>query len=337
MIRTATLAALLALIAMVALNQIGLAFSGMEASLQIACSLAIAIGLIELLFAGRLRWWLLGAIVLGPLLRYESLSVSLPALLIVAGAGRGRMAALCLLTIAAVLGGYALYCSSIGLPPVPGSLLVKTGFDDPAIGWLDGFGRQIAATAHAIVGGRYDLPVLALIALLGVDLLRRRDRRERMLLGWALIVLAAQLVFGGHGALGRYDAHAWSAGLAVACFIHRASLGRLATRSRLATAGLSAVVLIGVFPYTALMAVATPLAANNIYQQQYQMRRLLVDFVKAPALVNDAGLTSYRNPYGVVDILGLGSEQIRRLRRDGQLDRAAAGQRLGGLLVAGGE
>jgi hypothetical protein len=216
--------------------------------------------------------------------------------------------------IAAVLGGYALYCSSLGLPPVPGSLLVKTGFDSPSIDWLGGIGQRLAGNLQAIFAGRADLPVLLLIALLVVDLVTQRARRERALLGLALVGLLAQFLFGGHGSLGRYDAHAWSLGVVVAAFVHRRVLRRLAERSTALCAAASAAILLCLFPYTALMAPATPLAANNIYLQQFQMRRLLVEFIQARALVNDAGLMAYRNPYRIFDLTGLGSEPIRQLR-----------------------
>jgi hypothetical protein len=306
------LAALLALLAVVALNQIGLVFSGMEASLQIACSLATAIGLIEWLFAGRLRWWLIVAIVAGPLLRYENLSVSLPALAIMAVYGRWTIAVLAAAAIAMVLGGYAIYCQSIGLPPVPGSLLVKTSFDDPALGLWSGLAGTTLHLFRSIIGLRSDVPALLLIGLLAIALFRRQGR-ERTLIGFALVVLVAQFAFGGHGSLGRYDSHAWSVGLAVALFVHRAALQRLARTPRRFVAG-AALALACLFPYTALMAPATPLAANNIYLQQFQMRRLLVEFIQSRALVNDAGLTAYRNPYRIVDLTGLGSEPIRQLR-----------------------
>ncbi len=328
------LASVLAVFALLALNQAGLVFSGMEASLQIACSLAVTVGLIEFLFAGRLRWWLIAGIVLGPLLRYESLTVSLPALAILTGYGRWRIAALCLAFVAAVLGGYALYSASLGLPMVPGSLLVKTSFDDPALDLWSGMTGAIEHLYRSIVGWRRDLPVLLLIGLLAIDFFHRRQGRERLLVGFALLVLLAQFAFGGHGSLGRYDAHAWSCGLAVAAFVHRDLLRRLAARGNAAAGGIAAVVLICLSPYTTAMAATTPLAANNIYAQQFQMRRFLVDFVKAKALVNDAGLTAYRNPYGIVDIVGLGSEKIRRLRRDGKLDRDAIRQLTDDVVVA---
>jgi hypothetical protein len=57
-----------------------------------------------------------------------------------------------------------------------------------------------------------------------------------------------------------------------------------------------------------------PLAANNIYEQQYQMHRFVNDFYRAPVAVNDLGLVSYHNPDFVLDLGGLASQQARILR-----------------------
>jgi hypothetical protein len=315
------LAAAMTLLAMLLLNQIGVAFSGMEAGPQIACSLAVAVGMIGMVANDRLRWWLPAAIVLGPLLRYESLAVSLPALVALALWGRWRLAALCLAGIVVVLGGYALYCQSLGLPPVPGSVLAKSGFGGGAGGWSDLPQILLGRLRYILSHGRLDIPALLLVPLLVANLLTsRRRRREGLLILLALAALLAQFALGGYGTLARYEIHAWAYGIAVAAYVNRATLRWLA--DRVGAVGFAigwTVLLVCLFPYAVYLAFATPWAANDIYLQQYQMHRLLVDFVRAPALINDAGLTAYRNPYGIVDIVGLGSEKIRRLRRDGQL------------------
>lgn len=57
--------------------------------------------------------------------------------------------------------------------------------------------------------------------------------------------------------------------------------------------------------------VLVPQAASNVFLQQMQMRRFIQDFYKGAVAVNDLGLTSYHNPYPVLDLAGLGSEQAR--------------------------
>jgi hypothetical protein len=56
-----------------------------------------------------------------------------------------------------------------------------------------------------------------------------------------------------------------------------------------------------------------PIAANNIYEQQFQMHRFVNDYYRGPVAVNDLGLVSYHNPNFVLDLGGLGSEEGRIL------------------------
>lgn len=62
-----------------ALNLVGVVFTGMEHSLHIAATMVIVYGITVFLDEGRVPWWLILAIVLGPLLRYEGLALSLAA------------------------------------------------------------------------------------------------------------------------------------------------------------------------------------------------------------------------------------------------------------------
>jgi hypothetical protein len=61
----------------------------------------------------------------------------------------------------------------------------------------------------------------------------------------------------------------------------------------------------------------SPLAARNIYEQQYQMHRFVVDFWKRPVAVNDLGWVSYKNEFYVLDLVGLGSEDVRLSKMTG--------------------
>jgi len=88
-----------------------------------------------------------------------------------------------------------------------------------------------------------------------------------------------------------------------------AAMAQPETRARVAVGGAAALLLIGV-PYIRLTALS-PVSANNIYEQQYQMHRFIVDHVKQPVAVADLGFTSYRNDNYVFDLLGLGSEEAR--------------------------
>jgi hypothetical protein len=59
-----------------------------------------------------------------------------------------------------------------------------------------------------------------------------------------------------------------------------------------------------------------PVAANNVYEQQFQMHRFIDEFYRGPVAVNDLGLVSYHNPNFVLDLGGLASEKARALRME---------------------
>lgn len=56
-------------------------------------------------------------------------------------------------------------------------------------------------------------------------------------------------------------------------------------------------------------------AANDIYTQQVQMQRFLVERWRGPAALNDIGYPSYRNPHYVLDLMGLSSPEVLQARR----------------------
>jgi hypothetical protein len=60
-----------------ATNLVGLAFMGMEHSLQLLLATAVVAGLVVERETHRVSWWLALAVVAGPLVRYEALALSL--------------------------------------------------------------------------------------------------------------------------------------------------------------------------------------------------------------------------------------------------------------------
>lgn len=58
----------------------------------------------------------------------------------------------------------------------------------------------------------------------------------------------------------------------------------------------------------------SPLGSNNVFEQQFQMHRLLRDHYPVPVAVNDLGWVSYRNDQYVLDLWGLGSQTALEAR-----------------------
>ena len=57
-----------------------------------------------------------------------------------------------------------------------------------------------------------------------------------------------------------------------------------------------------------------PIAANNIYEQQYQMHRFAADYLNKPVAINDLGYVSYKNDNYVLDLWGITSEKALNYR-----------------------
>jgi hypothetical protein len=131
-----------------------------------------------------------------------------------------------------------------------------------------------------------------------------------------LCLLAGQTVAGRYGWLERYEIYAILATALIAVY-----LGRAKIRKVLAPGGKDRLILVGaaasaLFIFGTRYIFATsqvPLAANNVYEQQFQMHTFIDRYYRGPVAVNDIGLVTYRNPWFVIDLGGLGSEKGRKL------------------------
>ena len=84
----------------------------------------------------------------------------------------------------------------------------------------------------------------------------------------------------------------------------------------------------------------SPLAANDIHEMHHQMQRFVVGYWRDSVGVNDIGWVSLHNPYYVLDLWGLGSEEARRGRlgtAGNDWAEALAGERQVDLLIIFGD
>jgi hypothetical protein len=144
----------------------------------------------------------------------------------------------------------------------------------------------------------------------------------------------AHVLFGAWGYFThRYEAYAVAVCASAAMILWQATLAGWLTRARWWQV-MIACLAVGYLGLIYLRTVEhTPEAARGIYEQQYQMRRFVVDFYRRPVAVNDIGWVSYRNPNYVLDIVGLGSEEVREARMsqapEGWLDRLLEKHQIG--------
>jgi hypothetical protein len=302
----------------VAFNLAGLIFTGMEHSLQVLLASVVAWGLILESEENRVPGWLAAAIVLGPLVRYESLALSLAALAYLTLRGRfGRAALLAVATVLPLL-LFSLFLIRLGLDPFPVSVRAKTGVTD--LGPLPALFANLKAT---LTGDRGTWLLAGALALAGCVLLLRESRR-RILAGAALLALPLHFAAGKYDGYSRYELYIWVFTFSVLLCLAGPVLASAALGRR--KAGVALLLAMGVgtvcFRYVGIL-VTTPLAANNVYQQQFQMHRFAVDYYRKPVAVNDLGYVAYANTRYVLDLGGLASPEALRFR---EMDPDAAGK-----------
>jgi hypothetical protein len=314
----------------VAVNLVGLVFTGLEHSLHSLTSILVLIGVARVVEGEKPPKWLVVAIVLLPLWRFEGMALAAASILTLTIVGHRRAALLAIICIGAALGIYFFAMSRLGLPLLPSSVLVKSDFANHAIsGSLGGVSFLRLMADHLISSARNieALPVFVLMGVVSSHLLVRRMsdplearpklpiKREALLsLGVICGTLIAHALFASWGWYGRYEAYAVAIGAVGAVLVWRQEIAELIRAGSTKTIVVSAVAL-ACLGFTYLMVtLTTPLASRGIFEQTYQMHRLAVDFYKQPVGVNDIGWVSYRNPNYVLDLTGLGSEAARKAR-----------------------
>lgn len=296
-----------------AANLVGLVFTGMEHVLQLLLTVLLVDGMAAELM-GRRRRWLPVWIVLLPLVRYETLTLALPALIVLVLRRRGLAAAGAGLGLVAGLGGFSLFLRGLGLSLLPSSVSAKSGVVRGG-GGLEDLANNVIQNLGEPQGA---LLLLAAVMLSILAALPGRSRGERIL---ALIVAAAcggHLLAGRIGWYHRYEIYIWAAVLLVHWQLLASDLLHLARRYSVARVAVLLAVLVGATGYEYFAVWWTnPIAANNIYEQQYQMHRFVTEHYREPVAVNDLGWVSFRNPHDVLDLTGLASPEALAARRAG--------------------
>ncbi|HEU4325209.1 MAG TPA: glycosyltransferase family 39 protein, partial [Roseiflexaceae bacterium] len=247
-------------------NLVGLPWTGMEHSLQVLLAVLVLMGLLAHHRSGVAPWWLGAVLVLGPLVRYENLVLSGPALLYLWWNGQRRTALLSGALLFAGLAGFSLFLTGIGQGFLPTSIVAKS------------FGSQSSSFALRIADGIVTnlLSVEGCLLLLGaLLLLKKRSTADAPLV---LVVTGAaglHFVIGKFGWFSRYEIYIWTVTLGALLFCYRAELLALA-QQRGKRLLVPALLLLAGLPYLRTQ-VLTPLATNNIYEQQFQISRFIAD------------------------------------------------------------
>lgn len=303
------LRALVAMCFLLATNAIGLVFTGMEHSLQVLLTVLVVEGMLRMAEGRDPGRWFDLAIVVGPWVRYENMALTFVAVIFCFLQGRRGKAILLGAASVAGLAAFSGYLVSLGLAPMPASITAKSTFEgqDPLVAVL----KNLKAS---LMLGRGMLVALCVSLLLGLALVWRGEKTWRL----AAVGLAAagflHLIAGAYGWVNRYEIYILTGliwGLAV-------TIGKMLENSGIRPSRRLAWVLLPLLfpiggPYLQGLA-QLPIAANNIYEQQYHMHRFAVDFWKKPLAVNDLGWVSYRNDRHILDLWGLASPVALKAR-----------------------
>jgi hypothetical protein len=318
-------AAAVALIA-ISFNLVGVVFTGLEHSLHIALVAATVYGAVRLIDHRQMPRWLPLILILAPLVRYEGLALSLGTILLLALLGRRRTALTTFVSMTVLVGGFSLFLKHLGFAALPSSIMVKSAVASGAGGGAQKFLHGLTMTIDTMIGHPIGLPLLLVglfaAARFAQDLFRRGyPWTPNGLISLPLFCLiGGQAVAGRFGWLERYEDYLLLGVCLISLYLAR-GLIRFAIsperrydvvhRSRVVPVlgAFAALLLVGARYVNSTARV--PQAANNVYEQQLQMHRFIDAYYRAPVAVNDLGLVSYHNPYAVLDLGGLGSEQAR--------------------------
>jgi hypothetical protein len=288
-------------------NMIGLIFTGMEHSLQVFAVCLIVYGLIIEIKINKIKFWFIIAIIAAPLIRYENLAVSLAAigyLLLNGHIKKGISAAIFILVSA---GGFSLFLISLNLYPFPTSIFVKSDF----IG-SGGSYNSILSNLSRSLTNREGIILEFGAAVLFVYFLITQNRRLKILAFVSLFALIMHFLFGRYGWFNRYEIYILTYFMLIIIYLLSEKITSFIedkdSTKRLIKILISAsatLVLIGQIYIESLTDI--PIASNNIYEQQYQMRRFAADYYKKNVAVNDLGYVSYKNENYVLDLFGLAS------------------------------
>jgi len=310
--------ALLVFLLILCTNLVGLVFIGMEHTLQVLLVSMIAYGLLLENRTSEARQWLLIIVVLAPLVRYENMAISAAALLYLADRGHRKEAALAGCATVVLLLTFSLFLLTHNLGFLPTSVNAKLN-PRGDVSSLE----SIFLTLLINHGERQALVLLLGIFVINMFLFRSREAENSQTRPLLLATVAAVLLhflFGKTNWYNRYEIYIWAFFLLillysiVTTYLSKSHTSQDFRRSAAIVVGIIFLLPFASLPYLTSL-VTLPIASNNIYQQHYQMSKLVTDYYKRPVAVNDIGYVAYRNDYYVLDLFGLASEQALEFRQ----------------------
>ena len=310
-------AAWMAIFLIPATNLIGLAFTGMEHSLQVALCAGIVLGLIQVARDKPTPRWLIALLIVAPAVRYECLAVSVPALVMLFASRRWKAAWIGLGGMLVPIAAFSLFLHANQVGWLPNSVIAKVSFAafKPTPNFIaDHLKYNLELRQGNVLG-------VMMIILGSLPFVRRNTAwKERLLALLGAGAILAHLSAGQFGWWDRYEIYMIVTGVLLIIYLARGFFKSLFWSAWNQRSWVSYpwpfvnLALLGWMAWTVGKPdfknfEQTPTASANIYEQQYQMHRFVVDYLHAPVAVNDLGFVAYRNPDYVLDLWGLASNE----------------------------
>ena len=307
-----------------AFNLVGLAFAGLEHSLHVTVTLVSLLGMLRFIRRRQADWWWLAAIAVMPLLRFEAAAALLADLLVLLAFGKWKHALGIGILGAAGIVGFGFFLHSLGLPWLPSSVLSRSEVASQGVGMgstgLFGLVKAVYSTfrSNIMAYGGTLIELLIIVSLWGVarGALRGRGGAD----GWAkpaavgffIVIAAAQLLGGSLGSFSRYEIYVLALGACTLLVAWKPAVnGWLRSVTWQRCLGFCAATLLLFSGYVFRTADAVS-AAGNVHDQQLQLHRFVTEFWQRPYAVNHPGWVNWNNPYYMLELSGLGSEEARR-------------------------
>jgi hypothetical protein len=312
------------------INAIALPMTGMEHSLHVLAVIASIRGLVTIAEAKSAPVWFVPAVISMPLLRFEGMALAAAVVLALIILKRWRMASAIGVGAMTCVLAYGLVMSELGLPLLPSSVLVKSGIAENVLSGSDTktsfliLAQNLKLSISTYWGAVFALTIFGLVsyaliaAVRNWQVFKNSITSPRFIVGGTMVLaLIAHLIAGNYGWFYRYEVYAVAILIVCCSYLLRRFLHRLIeARSFAAKLGIL-IVLATLIPQYLKATLLTPMASRGIYEQQFQMHRFATEFFPYSVAVNDLGLVSYKNDSYVLDLWGLGSENVRLLRMNG--------------------
>jgi hypothetical protein len=304
---------MMVILLIIAGNIAGLVFTGMEHSLQLLFSLLLIRELFYEQKTKTVSFYLVLALICGPLVRYENLALSLPVLFYILKRGHVKAFLFSSVALIGLIGGFSAFLSYLGLGLFPSSVIVKSepvALGGSVISLAGNFLRNILLNRQGM------LLFGILLGLIYTSVNRRLNYSERLFAKCITAAVLLHLIIGRFDGYQRYEIYIWISSLLVILYFYRSWLVILLNWK----SGIPGLALLCLFasltctPYIGTL-FTIPQASYNIYSQHYQMHRFVSDYMPVNVAVNDLGWICYQNDNYVLDLWGLASKEALSYRR----------------------